>query len=145
MLLSLLQQWWHSTPKSRQRGRRSACYSSRPRLEWLEDRLVPATTFTVNTTLDVVNPGDGKLSLREAISRANTQAGADTIVVPAGVYKMTLAGTGDDDNLRGDYDSTESVTLPGAGAGAAFSDARKRARARDVRRAATGLTPATLP
>ena len=41
--------------------------------------LAPASTFTVNTTLDVVDPGDGVLSLREAIIAANGSAGRDTI------------------------------------------------------------------
>ena len=41
------------------------------RLECLEDRSVPAT-FNVTTTLDVIDPADGKRSLREAITRAIT-------------------------------------------------------------------------
>src|SRR5262245_29680327 len=80
-------------------GRKHRC-SRRfvPDLEGLEDRLVPAT-FTVNTTLDLVNSSDGQLSLREAITRANAQVGADTIVLPAGVYRVTLAGAGDNTNV----------------------------------------------
>jgi CSLREA domain-containing protein len=56
-------------------------------VESLEDRAAPAT-FTVNTTLDEVVASDGKLSLREAITRANTTTGADEIIVPV----RTLAG-----------------------------------------------------
>ena len=62
------------------------------RLDRLEDRLVPATTFAVTTTLDVVDPSDGKRSLREAISQANAHPGLDTITLPAGVFKITLEG-----------------------------------------------------
>ena len=69
------------------------CTQFRPRLEQLEDRSVPAT-FNVTTTLDVVDPADGKLSLREAITAANSRAGADIIVLPAGVFKIALAGAG---------------------------------------------------
>src|SRR5438128_2672702 len=81
--------------------RRSRCV---PLLERLEDRLAPAAlTFTVNTTLDELTPGDGKLSLREAITRANNHTGPDTIILPAGAFRMTIAGAGDDANLSGDF------------------------------------------
>jgi CSLREA domain-containing protein len=72
------------------RNRRVSDRASRPfrlRVESLEDRAAPAT-FTVNTTLDEVVASDGKLSLREAITRANTTTGADEIIVPV----RTLAG-----------------------------------------------------
>ena len=35
-------------------------------------------TFTVTTAQDVVNPNDGKLSLREAVAQANATAAAPT-------------------------------------------------------------------
>src|SRR4051794_20827092 len=79
----------------------------RPQLEVLEDRTVPAT-ITVTTPLDVVNPNDGKLSLREAITRSNHHAGPDTVVVPAGVYKLALTGA-DDTNAAGDLDVSGST------------------------------------
>jgi hypothetical protein len=93
-------------------------------LEHLEGRSVPAT-FSVTTTLDVVDPADGRLSLREAITKANTSAGADLINVSAGVYKIALAGTGDDGNVSGDFDVVESVTIQGAGAGKTFVDGQQ--------------------
>ena len=71
--------------------------TTRLHLEHLEDRSVPST-FTVNTTLDDVTPANGKFSLREAITKANTTAGADVIVLPAGVFKITIAGASDDGN-----------------------------------------------
>jgi predicted outer membrane repeat protein len=93
-------------------------------VERLEDRAVPAT-FTVNSTLDNLTPGDGKLTLREAITRANNHAGADVIVVPAGEFKIALAGAGEDANATGDFDITDSVTMRGAGRGKTVVDGQQ--------------------
>ena len=65
----------------------------RPLPEGLEDRSMPAT-FAVTTTLDVVDPADGKLSLREAITRANNHTGADTIGCPPASSGSPSAGRG---------------------------------------------------
>src|SRR5262245_44606105 len=59
-----------------------------PRLEALEGRAVPAT-LKVTSLQDVVDPGDGFLSLREAVLKANTSPGPDTIVLPAGDIELT--------------------------------------------------------
>src|SRR5437870_2749769 len=96
-------------PSGRQPVRPKRC---RLHVEMLEDRHMPST-FMVNTVLDMVNPGDGKLSLREAITKANHHAGADTIILPAGVFKIALSGF-DDTNDAGDFDVSDSVTLQGA-------------------------------
>jgi predicted outer membrane repeat protein len=103
----------------------------RLRLECLEDRVTPAT-FTVNTTLDELAAGDGKLSLREAIFRSNVGAGADVIVVPAGVYRITIPGANEDGNLSGDLDIRDGVTIQGAGAGLTVIDAQQLDRVFDV-------------
>src|SRR5438067_12259611 len=66
----------------------------RPGLEMLEDRAVPAM-LDVTTPLDVLDPNDGLLSLREAVIQANASPGHDTIVLPAGTYMLSLAGTGE--------------------------------------------------
>ena len=50
--------------------------------------------LTVTTAVDVVAPGDGKLSLREAIAQANGSSGPDTIVFAATVVGQTLMLTG---------------------------------------------------
>jgi CSLREA domain-containing protein len=101
----------------------------RPALEWLEGREVPAT-FTVTTTLDTV-AADGKVSLREAISAANARPGPDTIVLPAGVYRLSLAGA-DDANAAGDLDVHDSTVFRGAGAGATLIDGQRIDRVFDV-------------
>src|SRR5262249_30283740 len=120
----------------------------RPAFEILEDRLAPAT-FTVNTTLDELTPGDPKLSLREAITKANNHDNAlnlggapDVIVLPAGVYKMALAGA-DQTNAAGDFDITESVTIKGQGAGTTVIDGAKVDRLFDLL-GAINLTFASL-
>jgi predicted outer membrane repeat protein len=112
-------------------------------LECLEDRSVPAT-FNVTTTLDVVDSGDGKLSLREAITKANTSASADLINVPAGVFKIALAGTGDDGNASGDFDVTGSVTIRGAGAGVTNIDGQQIERVFDIFGASPGSITVVL-
>jgi len=105
--------------------------SARLHLEHLEDRAVPAT-FTVNTTFDDIMPANGKFSLREAISKANATAGADIIVVPAGVFKIGLGGVGEDGNLTGDLDVIGAVTIQGAGAGLTVIDGQQIDRVFDV-------------
>ena len=76
-------------------------------------RSLPPSPF--NTTLDDVTPANGKFSLREAISKANSTPGADTIVVPAGIYKITIPGAGESANATGDFNITDGVTIQGAG------------------------------
>src|SRR5262245_60437648 len=101
----------------------------RPVLERLEDRSLPAT-FTVTTALDAV-VADGKLSLREAVSAANARPGPDTVVLPAGVYRIALTGA-DDANAAGDFDVTGPLTLVGQGAGSTRIDGARIDRVFDL-------------
>ena len=92
-----------------------------------------AATFNVNTFVDVpdVNPGDGvcetaagnnACNLRAAIQETNALAGADTIVLQAGVT-YTLGSVGQDDTaLSGDLDILDSVTIVGAGPASTIID-----------------------
>jgi len=91
-----------------------------------QPRLRAETTIEVSTTVDdvVVN---GNCTLREAIIAANTDAavdacpagsGADTIVLPAGAYLLSLAGPGEDASRSGDLDIAGHVTIRGAGSNA---------------------------
>ena len=88
-----------------------------------------AATFTVNSTSDGtdVTPGNGSClspaftcTLRAATQEANALGGADTIVVPAGTYTLTLTGGGYDPvnapvSASRDLDLTDDTTVQGAG------------------------------
>ncbi|MGE5281851.1 MAG: choice-of-anchor Q domain-containing protein [Chloroflexota bacterium] len=87
-----------------------------------------AATYTVNTTADQApSVGEcggaaGDCSLRQAVDKANSVAGADTIVVPAGRYALTIKGGGETEN--GDLDVTEGgLRIEGAGARSTVVDA----------------------
>jgi CSLREA domain-containing protein len=103
-----------------------------------------AATITVNSEADVI-ANDGSCTLREAIVAANTDAasgasagecpagsGADTIALPAGYYKLSIAGTGEDASLTGDLDITADATINGAGAATTTIDANKIDRVIDT-------------
>jgi RHS repeat-associated protein/CSLREA domain-containing protein len=70
-------------------------------------------TYTVSKTTDT-NDGvcDADCSLREAVIVANGHTGPDTIIIPAGTYTLTIAGS-DDTAAAGDLDITDSVTVQG--------------------------------
>ena len=52
-----------------------------------------------------------------AITAANANPGADTVVLSAGTYTLAIPGTGEDANATGDLDLTDDLTLQGADAG----------------------------
>jgi CSLREA domain-containing protein len=90
-------------------------------LSTLPARSVHAATITVNTIDDELNT-DGDCSLREAIRAANLNtvvdacpagSGADTIMLPAGTFVLTLPGTGENLAATGDLDITDQLTLQG--------------------------------
>lgn len=94
-------------------------------------RPVHAATIEVNTTADDVTE-NGNCTLREAIIAANTNKtvdgcnagiGVDTVVLPAGNYKLSLAGSGEDLAQTGDLDITQGLQLSGAGRIATIIDA----------------------
>lgn len=89
------------------------------------------TTYTVNSTKDEpdADPSNGicsstpsgKCTLRAAIMESDFAAGAHTINLPAGTYKLTRAGY-DDTGLVGDLDIKHDITIIGAGSGATIVD-----------------------
>jgi|GEM_PF-1960932 len=90
----------------------------------IRGNVAQAAIFTVNTTDDTVdvNPGDGVAvdasgycSLRAAIMEANALAGMDTIVLPEGIFTLTIEGTQEDECLSGDLDIKSSIMIQGAG------------------------------
>jgi len=87
---------------------------------------LPATAavFNVNDTTDLVdsNSADGicltsdtTCSLRAAIQQANALAGTHTINIPAGQFRLTLSGIGENAAASGDLDVTADVDIIGAG------------------------------
>jgi fibronectin-binding autotransporter adhesin len=101
----------------------------RPGLEGLETRLA-LSTFKVNTLLDTVavdlrsgKDAAGHISLRSAIQAANSRSNSDTIQLPSGTIKLTLAGANEDNAATGDLDLKSTVTIKGKGAGSTIIDA----------------------
>ena len=112
-----------------------------------------AATFTVNDTTDAVDaaPGDGKCAtagatctLRAAIQEANAHAGADTIMVPAGTYLLTIAGQGEDVAATGDLDITDDVTITGAGADSTILDGNGIDRIFDISASLVAISDLTI-
>ncbi|MFZ1429293.1 MAG: right-handed parallel beta-helix repeat-containing protein, partial [Geminicoccaceae bacterium] len=77
--------------------------------------LIPAATLTVTTAADLVDPKDGKLSLREAVARAEASPAADAIDFAATLKGKTLVLTG------GELVLTSSMTINGAKADVTLS------------------------
>ena len=103
-----------------------------------------AATIPVNTTDDVI-ANDGHCSLREAVISSNGDqpsgasagecpggGGPDTIAVPAGTFKLTIAGS-DQVAAKGDLDVTAAVTVQGQGQGVTTLDAGRINRVLEVR------------
>src|SRR5438445_11883528 len=89
-------------------------------------------TFMVDDFTDAVDmtPADnmcltagGKCTLRAAVQQANALAGADTIMLPAGTYTLTISGLCEDGAATGDLDITDDLTITGAGAATTIIDA----------------------
>jgi hypothetical protein len=108
---SWLRKWTTNPGANRSAARRSRKPRFRPTLEILENRAVPAA-LNVTTPLDIVDPNDGVLSLREAVLQANATNMHDTIVLPGGTYLLN----------GGELTITSQVTIAGAGAGATIID-----------------------
>src|SRR5436309_665215 len=101
-----------------------------------------AATFTVDTPLDVVDalPGDGvcaaaagSCSLRAAVQESRALLGPDTIILPSGIYTLTIAGAGNNSATSGDLDISEELTIVGAGARTTIIDGNRLDRVFDIR------------
>src|SRR5262245_6277058 len=87
---------------------RPAAPRFRPHLEALEDRWLPSTV-TVTTALDVVNPYDSVVSLREAIGGAES---GDTIIFDSSLSGQTIKFSAGSKSLEINKD----LTIQGLGA-----------------------------
>lgn len=94
----------------------SRCPPRQPRSQW-----TPPTTLSIlpsgpdglcKTAANVLTP-------RAAIMEANAAPSADTIVLPAGNYFMSLTAI-EDGGISGDYDITTTAVISGAGRNATF-------------------------
>lgn len=84
---------------------------------------VYAADFTVTKIADTADGTcDADCSLREAITAANSAAGADSITLPPGTYTLLIVGAGEDVNATGDLDVTESLVINGAGSAGTIID-----------------------
>lgn len=101
--------------------------------------------FTVNNTADLIDvtPGNGvcaafndTCTLRAAIMEANFSPGVDTIILPAGVYVLTLAGPNENTAVTGDLDVTGDLTITGAGAASTIVDGNAIDRVFEIRSSA---------
>ena len=91
--------------------------------------------FTVDSTADALDalPGDGTCAtgtgactLRAAIQETNALPGADTIMLPAGTYLLTLGHS--DLDSSGDLDVRDTLAIQGAGAATTIIDANHASR-----------------
>ncbi len=121
MVFSALRGWRALLSRVARRGRRRPGRrprSFRPRLEPLEERWALST---VTTAADVVDPGDGVLSLREAIGGA---ASGETIDFAPGLAGQTITLTGGelviDKDLTIAGPGADQLTISGNNAGRVF-------------------------
>ena len=99
------------------------------------------TTYNVTSTADSsLTPG----TLRWAINQANLNPGADTIVLPAGTYRITLAGAGEALNVTGDFNVYGDLNIVGANTGTTFIDANGLDRAFRVHSGTLSLSQVTV-
>src|SRR5438067_9848005 len=91
-----------------------------------------APTFTVNSAFDIpksatdpdnsicrtnTDPANHVCTLRAAIMKANRYVGGGVhIIIPSGIYTLTEAPAGADDDLNGDLNISNTVTITAFGA-----------------------------
>ncbi len=117
-----------------------------------------AATITVNSTSDDFDlPDNGNCTLREAIVAANTNVAVDgcvagqpgpgvtdIVVVPAGVYILSIAGSGEDQSQTGDLDLTDSVSIEGISARLTIIEGAGLDRVFDVGNVAAAISDVTI-
>jgi hypothetical protein len=115
--------------------RRAARAGRRLQVETLEQRnLLAGFLFTVTTELDVVNSGDGVMSLREAAAAANAADSADTIS-----FANSLAGV-PIKLSNGQITIADDVLIQGLGVGATTVQGQGGGRLFDITSSAGNVT-----
>lgn len=82
--------------------------------------------FTVNSSIDATDavPGDGVCetvvsnticTLRAAIQETNALTGTDTILLPSGIYTLSLPGLNEDAGAVGDFDISSHLIISATG------------------------------
>jgi hypothetical protein len=101
-------------------------------LTFRPDIVATLDIITVDSTVDSNDAAyqactienDEDCSLRGAISKSNaTTGGIGTIMVPAGIYQLTIVGAGEIANATGDLNFTQPVNIIGAGKNDTFIQA----------------------
>ena len=122
----------------------------RPLGEALETRRV-LSTFKVNTLLDTVavnlktgKDASGHISLRSAIEAANSRPNSDTILLPNGTIKLTIAGANEDNAATGDLDIKGNVTIKGKRASSTIVDGNSLDRVFQVLRGRVQISGLTI-
>jgi hypothetical protein len=113
--------------------------------------IAQAATFEVTTSHDFVDlnladgscsgePANPGCSLRAAIQNANSSAGLDVVIVPSGVYALTLSGYNEDDAQTGDLDVRDTLMIQGQGSTQPIIDGEYRDRVFDIHSSPTATT-----
>jgi len=98
----------------------------------MEVRAIPRD-YTVTKTEDTADGScDADCSLREAIIVANANAGKETIIVPRGVYVLSIPGAEEQEGLTGDLDISDDFILLGNDAATTIIDANNLDRVLDL-------------
>ena len=77
-------------------------------------------------------PGNGSCPLRAAIMETNARPGPDAIILPAGLYTLTIAGPRENSAATGDLDIFDSLIIQGAGATSSIIDGGRLDRIFDI-------------
>jgi len=92
----------------------------------------PSAIFLVTKTADTLDGAcDHDCSLREAVTAANSRDGLGVILLPPGVYALTLSGPFEDESATGDLDALRPLVILGGGADRTILDGSGTDRALD--------------
>lgn len=135
-MFRLVQRWLTGLSRRSSSETKARGHGLRPRLECLDDRIMPAV-FNVNSSADILDPPTGVVTLRSAIEAANATPGGNTInlTIP-GTYSIALPGTpGEEDNAAGEFaidSSGGNLTIQNTSGGTVIVNGNDLARVFDI-------------